>query len=90
MMNISKFFSKLIFGLAIIGFTSIGLATQWEGKQSEGNKAIKSEAIIRGRGSAAKAESDVKEGLSACFPFYNNERFHQALGYRTLKEVHYN
>ena len=33
---------------------------------------------------------DVKEGLSAYFPFYNNERFHQALGYRTPKEVHYN
>ena len=33
---------------------------------------------------------DVKEGLSAYFPFYNNERFHQALGYRTPEEVHYN
>jgi putative transposase len=33
---------------------------------------------------------EVKEGLSAYFPFYNNERFHQALGYRTPKEVHYN
>ena len=33
---------------------------------------------------------DVKEGLSAYFQFYNNERFHQALGYRTPKEVHYN
>ncbi|HDH04799.1 MAG TPA: hypothetical protein ENH01_03675, partial [Nitrospirae bacterium] len=26
----------------------------------------------------------------AYFPFYNNERFHQALGYRTPEEVHYN
>lgn len=33
---------------------------------------------------------DVKEGLSAYFPFYNNERFHQALGYRTPEKVHYN
>jgi putative transposase len=33
---------------------------------------------------------EVKEGLSAYFPFYNNERFHQALGYRTPEEVHYN
>jgi len=33
---------------------------------------------------------DVKEGLSAYFPFYNNERFHQALGYRTPEEVHCN
>jgi len=33
---------------------------------------------------------DVKEGLSAYFPFYNNERFHQALEYRTPEEVHYN
>ncbi len=33
---------------------------------------------------------DVKEGLSSYFPFYNNERFHQALGYRTPKEVYYN
>jgi putative transposase len=32
----------------------------------------------------------VKEGLSSYFPFYNNERFHQALGYRTPKEVYYN
>jgi len=33
---------------------------------------------------------DVKEGLSAYFPFYNNERFHQALEYRTPEKVHYN
>ena len=33
---------------------------------------------------------DVKEGLSVYFPFYNNDRFHQALGYRTPKEVYYN
>ena len=33
---------------------------------------------------------EVKEGLSAYFPFYNNDRFHQALGYRTPKDVYYN
>ncbi|HDH53486.1 MAG TPA: hypothetical protein ENH24_03265 [Nitrospirae bacterium] len=33
---------------------------------------------------------EVKEGLSAYFPFYNNERFHQALGYRTPEKVYYN
>lgn len=33
---------------------------------------------------------EVKEGLSSYFTFYNNERFHQALEYRTPKEVHYN
>ena len=33
---------------------------------------------------------DVKKGLSAYFPFYNNERFHKALGYITPKEVYYN
>ncbi len=35
-MNISKFFSMLVAGLAIIGLTTIGLATQEEGKQSGG------------------------------------------------------
>ncbi len=34
--------------------------------------------------------NNVKEGLSAYFPFFNNERLHQALGYRTPKEVNYN
>lgn len=45
MMNISKFFSKLITGLVIIGLTSIGLATQEEGKQSGVKEAIKSKSI---------------------------------------------
>lgn len=33
---------------------------------------------------------DAKEGLRQYFPFYNTERFHQALSYRTPEEVHYN
>lgn len=32
---------------------------------------------------------DVKEGLSSYFEFYNNERVHQALGYRTPREIYY-
>jgi hypothetical protein len=55
-MNISKFFCMLIAELAIIGFTTIGLAEQEEGKQSEDKEAIKSEAAAEGE-SAAKEES---------------------------------
>ena len=33
---------------------------------------------------------EAKEGLRNYFPFYNNERFHQSLGYKTPQEVHYN
>lgn len=33
---------------------------------------------------------DVKAGLSSYFEFYNNERIHQALGYRTPREIYYN
>jgi len=32
---------------------------------------------------------DVKAGLSSYFEFYNNERIHQALGYRTPREIYY-
>lgn len=32
--------------------------------------------------------SEVQEGLKLYFQFYNNERFHQALNYRTPREVH--
>ena len=32
---------------------------------------------------------DVKAGLSSYFKFYNNERIHQALGYRTPREIYY-
>ncbi len=34
--------------------------------------------------------NDVKTGLSNYFPFYNNERYHQSLGYMTPYEAHYN
>jgi len=33
---------------------------------------------------------DAKEGLGNYFPFYNNERYHQSLEYKTPHEVHYN
>lgn len=32
---------------------------------------------------------DAFEGLGAYFRFYNTERIHQALGYRTPAEVHW-
>lgn len=31
---------------------------------------------------------DAKDGLSTYFPFYNNRRYHQSLGYKTPNEVH--
>ena len=33
---------------------------------------------------------DVKTGLSSYFEFYNNERIHQSLSYRTPREIYYN
>lgn len=33
---------------------------------------------------------DVKAGLSSYFKFYNNERIHQSLSYRTPREIYYN
>ncbi len=33
---------------------------------------------------------EVKEGFEQYFPFYNNERYHQSLAYKTPHEVHYN
>ena len=35
-----------------------------------------------------QAMGEVQEGLKHYFRFYNNERFHQALDYRTPREVH--
>lgn len=32
---------------------------------------------------------DAKEGLGIYFPFYNNSRYHESLGYKTPSEVHY-
>ncbi len=63
-MNISKFFCMLIAGLAIIGFTTIGLAEQEEGKQIEDVEAIKTETIGEVE-SAAKVESEEKEAEEA-------------------------
>ena len=45
----------LIAGLAIIGFISIGLTTQEEGKQSEAKEATKSE-VMEEEGSASEAK----------------------------------
>ncbi len=56
-MNMSKFFCMLIVGLAIIGFTTIGHASD-EGKQSEVEK-IMSEAAAEGE-RAAKEESEAE------------------------------
>ncbi len=64
-MNISKFFSMLIAGLAIIGFTTIGMASE-ESKQSEDVEATKSESEAAAEGeSAAKEESKAEstEGI---------------------------
>lgn len=32
---------------------------------------------------------DARGGIGAYFPFYNNRRYHQSLGYKTPHEVHY-
>jgi len=61
-MNISKFFCMLIAGLAIIGFTTIGLAEQEEVKQGEGKEAIESEVMEEGE-SASEAEAESKEEI---------------------------
>ncbi len=61
-MNISKFFCMLIAGLAIIGFTTMGLAEQEEVKQGEGKEAIESEVMEEGESaSEAKVEAESKE-----------------------------
>ena len=67
-MNISKFFCMLIAGLAIVGFTTIGLAEQEEGKQSE---EIKSEAaaevVLNVKGmTCAGCENKVNTALMNC------------------------
>ncbi len=31
---------------------------------------------------------DARGGIGAYFPFYNNRRYHQSLGYKTPQEVH--
>jgi len=35
-----------------------------------------------------QAYDDAQNGLGAYFPFYNNRRYHQSLGYKTPYEVH--
>ncbi len=56
-MKISKFFCMLIAGLAIIGFTTVGMASE-ESKQSEAKEATKSESEATAEGeSTAKEES---------------------------------
>ncbi len=54
-MKISKFLCMLIAGLAIIGFTTVGMASE-ESKHSEAEETTKSEATDEG-GGAAKEES---------------------------------
>ncbi len=36
-----------------------------------------------------QAVIEAKEGLGSYFPFYNSERPHQSLGYKTPHVVHY-
>ncbi len=63
-MNISKFFCMLIAGIAIVGFTTIGLAEQEEVKQGEGKEAVESEVVEEGESaSEAKAEAESKEEI---------------------------
>ncbi len=65
-MNISKFFCMLIAGLAIVGFTTIGLAEQEEVKQGEGKEAIESEVMEEGESASeakAEAEAESKEEI---------------------------
>ncbi len=57
-MKISKFFCMLIAGLAIIGFTTIGIASQEE-THSESKEVTKAEATVEAKG-AAKADSDAE------------------------------
>ncbi len=62
-MKIIKFFCMLIAGLAIIGFTTVGMASE-ESKHSEAEETTKSEATAEGEGAAkeeSKAESE--EGI---------------------------
>lgn len=33
--------------------------------------------------------ADAREGLDNYFPLYNNERYHQSLGYKTPQEIHF-
>ncbi len=49
----------LIAGLAIIGFTTVGMASEEEGEQSEAKEVTKSEAAAEGE-SAAKEESEAE------------------------------
>jgi hypothetical protein len=57
-MNIRKFFCMLIAGLAIIGFTTVGMASE-EGTHGESTEATKSEATAEGE-DTAKADSDAE------------------------------
>ncbi len=56
-MNTSKFFCVLIAGLAIIGFTSIGMASE-ESKQSETSEATASEVMAEGENATIEESSD--------------------------------
>ncbi len=56
-MNISKYFSMLVAGLVVIGFTSVGMASE-ESKHSEAKVATNSEVMAEGE-DAAKEESIV-------------------------------
>ncbi len=56
-MNISKYCSMLVVGLVVIGFTSVGMASE-ESKHSEAKVATNPEVMAEGE-DAAKEESIV-------------------------------
>ncbi len=57
-MNISKYCSMLVVGLVVIGFTSVGMASE-ESKHSEAKVATNSEVMAEGEDAAKKEESIV-------------------------------
>ncbi len=62
-MNIRKFFCMLIAGLAIIGFTTVGMASE-EHPKAEATDATTAEATAEDEG-AAKADSDAESKAEA-------------------------
>ncbi len=56
-MNISKFFCVLIAGLAIIGFTSMGMASE-ESKQSEASETTVVEVMTEGENATIEESKD--------------------------------
>ncbi len=60
-MKISKFFCMLIAGLAIIGFTTVGMASEEESKEATKATAEEEGAAKEESKAESKAEADEKE-----------------------------